>query len=391
MRFAHRTGWARDLNRLTKRLTALKAGGRAILDLTESNPTHCQFHYPPELIAAQNDPKNLTYEPSPKGLEKSREVVATYYAEKGASVQPEQLILTASTSEAYSFLFRLLLNPKEKLLVPRPSYPLFEYLVTLNDVAVSRYPLVYDTEWRIDKKALGESVTPDARALISVHPNNPTGSYVKTEEKKFLVRLAAERDLSLICDEVFLDYAYESNARRVATFAGHDEVLTFTLSGISKILGLPQMKLAWIVVSGPKALRKEALERLEVIADTYLSVNTPSQQALKKWFAFRPLLQEEIQKRLLSNRNFLLKQVGTTQGCEVLGGEGGWYAVLRLPDLKDEEEWVLEFLEKDSLLLHPGYFFDFAEGSQVVLSLLVPDESFQEGVRRLFSRVRKNI
>ena len=381
--FANRTDWEKRLNRLTQRLTELKKSGRTILDLTESNPTRCQFHYPPELLTVLNDPRNFTYAPSPKGLLSARQAIASYYAEKGVSLDPEQVLLTASTSEAYSFLFRLLLSPKEHLLAPRPSYPLFEYLASLNDSILESYPLVYREGWRIQLEALEKTIDLKTRAMILVHPNNPTGSFVKKEEKEVLMRIARENNFSLICDEVFLDYAYQEDASRVATFAECDGILTFTLSGISKILAMPQMKLSWIVVNGPKELRDEAIERLEVISDTYLSVNTPSQLALEKWLSFRPVLQSQIRNRILFNRNFLLEQCRKHSSCELLCAEGGWYAALRLPEMKSEEVWALEFLEKESVLVHPGYFFDFEKDTHIILSLLPPPDRFEAGIQKL--------
>lgn len=386
--FAKRTDWVLTPNRLTQTLHKIRASGHAVVDLTESNPTRCGFHYPAELLASLNEPENLKYAPLPKGLLEARKAVSSYYSEKGIRIDPEQIILTASTSEAYSFLFRLLLNPGERLLVPRPSYPLFAYLATLNDVVLDPYPLKCKTTWGIDQETLQESIHPETRAVILVHPNNPTGSYVKLTEKEYLVPLAKENRLSLICDEVFLDYAYEKDSSRLATFAGCDEVLTFTLSGISKILGLPQMKLSWIVVNGPRELREQAIERLEVISDTYLSVSTPFQQALEMWFSFRPALQDQIQKRILTNREILLERCRTGDG-ELLNGEGGWYAILHFPHVEDEEEWVLGLLEKESVLVHPGYFYDFEEGSHGVASLLLPAQQFREGIGRLCNYMGK--
>jgi len=389
--FAKRTDWSFDLNPLTRRLNVLKKRGRQILDLTESNPTHCAFHYPPNLLSALHDLRNSAYAPSPKGLSRAREAVARYYSEKGITVSPEHLFLTSSTSESYSFLFRLLLNPNDHLLVPKPSYPLFEYLATLNDVVITPYPLVYHKAWRMDLQRLSEELRSDTRAIVVVHPNNPTGSFVKKKERDFLIKLSKEKGLSLIADEVFLDYAYPEAVAHAVSFAQERSVLTFTLGGISKTLGLPQMKVSWIVVSGPKRLRDAAIGRLEVISDTHLSVNTPSQQALRRWFSFRSLLQREIRQRLLSNRQTLFELCRRSGLCEPLHAEGGWVAVLRLPNFQSEEAWVLEFLEKDGVLAHPGYFYDFDEEAHVILSLLVPSERFREGVSRLLSRVQKKV
>ncbi len=383
--FARRTEWPSHPNRLTQKLSALREAGRPVLDLTESNPTRCAFQYPAEFLKTFDDPKNLTYDPSPRGLLKARKSVAGYYRTKGISVDPEHIILTASTSEAYSFLFRLLLNPGEKILVPRPSYPLFEYLASLDDVAIDSYPLSYGERWEIDLKTVKEKISPETKALVLVHPNNPTGSFVKKEEKEHLISIAKEKNLALICDEVFLDYPYPENTAHAISFAGEKNALTFTLSGISKVLALPQMKLGWIVVNGSDKLRDASIERLELISDTYLSVNTPVQQALDAWFSFRPALQDQVRKRILMNREFLLKKC-RTENADLLNGEGGWYAILRLPGAEDEEKWVLGLLERQSVLIHPGYFYDFfEEGRFGVVSLLLPTEQFRGGVDRLFN------
>ncbi|MBI3005372.1 MAG: pyridoxal phosphate-dependent aminotransferase, partial [Ignavibacteriales bacterium] len=265
--FSSRTNWNFLPNRLTQLLEQKHKRNDPIVDLTESNPTKCGFRYDSSgLLATIADERSLRYDPDPKGLLAAREAVCEFYLRKNFRLDPEHVILTASTSEAYSFLLRLLCNPGDSVLVPQPSYPLFDDLCQLNDVEMTPYRLSYDGEWHIDAASLGTAVS---KALILVHPNNPTGSFVKLEEEKLIVDVAQKKNLAIIADEVFSEYGFGANHHRVETFAYTDVVLTFTLGGISKLLGLPQMKLAWIVVSGPDQLRTEALKRLEFISDTY--------------------------------------------------------------------------------------------------------------------------
>ena len=389
--FAKRTEWLRSLNPLMARLKKAQKSGQRILDLTESNPTRCGFAFPsPKIQKALLSPKNIFYEPSPQGLLRARERVALYYKKNGFHVSPAQIFLTASTSEAYAFLFRLLLEPGEAVLVPRPSYPLFQFLAEINDVEIKNYPLHYDGSWQIDFDALKNAVTSKTKSLILVNPNNPTGSYVKKEELSKINRLAEEKRLALIADEVFWDYRIKAGVP-VAGFAQNSEVLTFTLNGISKILALPQMKIGWIVVSGPAKEVKAALERLEIIADTYLSVNTPAQNALSSWLLFKNGIQNEITGRLKKNYSTLKTLIQKSKTCEALSLEGGWYAVLRLPRIHSDEEWAIDFLEKDRVFVHPGYFFDFEKEGYIVISLLPRPRDFEEGMRRLLQRVNKTL
>jgi aspartate/methionine/tyrosine aminotransferase len=354
-----------------------------VLDLTESNPTRCGFSfYSGGLLEPLSDRANLVYEPDPGGLPEARRAVCRYYAEKGITVRPEQVFLTAGTSEAYSYLFRLLADPGEKIAVPVPSYPLFHYLADLSDTGIAEYPLVYEDGWRADRAALEKAAGEDVRALIVVNPNHPTGHFTGGGEKAFLARFCRERGMAVISDEVFLDFPLEQGARP-ESFAGNGETLTFTLSGISKVLGLPQMKLSWIVVSGPEDERREAAARLEMIADTYLSVNTPSQRALSPWLAARHPLLREIGDRLAGNLETLARAVAASRRARLLRAEGGWYAILALEGPRTDEAVALELLEKEGVLVHPGYLFDFEAGSYIVLSLLPASEDFSEGVRRL--------
>jgi len=384
---ASRTQWKLPPNRLTEMLQARRRAGLPIIDLTESNPTRCGIQYPADdILAALSAPESLIYEPSAKGLLPAREAVVAYYAEKGVTVDPEQILLTASTSEAYSFLFRLLANPGDRVLVPRPSYPLFDFLATLNDVALDAYPLTYSAHWRVDLAALRELVTPRTRAVLVVNPNNPTGSFLQRDELTDMIELCRAHGLALVSDEVFADYPFAPNPDHVVSVAETSDVLTFALGGISKLLGLPQMKLAWICATGPAEALNDALARLEIIADTYLSVNTPVQRALPRWLALRDKLTEQILTRVLTNRHYLVDRTRPPHACQCLEAEGGWYAVVRVPRTRSEEELVLELLDQDSVLVHPGYFFDFDVEGYLVVSLLPPPEVFREGIGKILKR-----
>ncbi|HTL47878.1 MAG TPA: pyridoxal phosphate-dependent aminotransferase [Verrucomicrobiae bacterium] len=385
MRFSRRTGWATSPNRIASKLQELRERGEPFLDLTESNPTRCGFSYlDPELLEAFRDPANLTYAPDPRGLLKAREAVCAYYARKGIAVEPEQVFLTANTSEAYGFIFRLLADPGDGLLAPKPSYPLFDYLAGLHDAELIPYPLSYDGRWTVDWAPLEADIPATCKGLILVNPNNPTGNYMEGAARTRLRDFCLTRNLALVCDEVFLDYPLQSG-RAPASFAGETETLTFTMSGISKILGLPQMKISWIVVSGPGPERVEALRRLEVIADTYLSAGTPPQNALPAWFRSQPAITGEILDRVRGNYAAARDEKGPLR---FLAAEGGWYTVAPLPQGRHDEEWVLELLERDRVFVHPGYFFDFEGGDYAVVSLLPEPSVFREGLDRLASRLR---
>ncbi len=380
-------------------LEALKKSGQAILDLTESNPTHCGFQcFDKRILNALPSAKNLNYEPQCKGMLKARRAISRYYQKKGLHVDPERIFLTSSTSEAYSFLFRLLLNPEEGLLIPKPSYPLFEFLAQLNDAQIDFYQLAYgkkmpggENSWRLDFDELNSAVKKETRAMVVVNPNNPTGSFLKQDERRGLNEFCQKHHMSIICDEVFSDYRLSTNEDNVASLAENNDVLTFSLSGISKILGLPQMKLGWIVLSGPEKDCQEAACRLEVILDTYLSVNTPVQNALEEWLSLQAEIKNEILGRLKENYEFTKKSLFTMAACECLALEGGWYVILRLPQNNKEEEWVLKFLKEDHVFVHPGYFFDFDKGAHIVLSLLTPVEIFQKGLARILKRIKTEL
>ena len=379
MLFSRRTDWPLVPNELASILQNMRARGKEVLDLTESNPTRCGFSYSPSVLSAFNDPDNLIYDPVSQGSPKARQAVVGYYAAKGLSVNADDIVLTSSTSEAYAFLLRLLLNPGEKVLVPRPSYPLFQFLLELNDVAYAQYPLVYDGAWRLDQQALQDAVDGKTRAIILVNPNNPTGSYVQKAELDFLNGLCLRHSLSLISDEVFADYGW--GPQTGVTLMGNTSVPTFVLGGLSKALGLPQMKMSWLAASGPRDAIATAMGRLEIIADTFLSVNTPVQNAAPALLADAGGIRGQILRRVKDNWLWLNAHVPV--GVKVLSAQGGWYAVLATENLKDEETFVTGLLKDEGVLAHPGYFFDFEASGYVVVSLLPAAEIFCQAAGRL--------
>ena len=384
--FAQRTHWQLEPNPLTQALRRLRSAGADILDLTESNPTRCGLRYhQSQVLAALAQPESLGYSPDPNGLRSARHAVAAYYQERGSPIDPESIVLTTSTSEGYSFVFRLLCDPGDEVLVPSPSYPLFELLAGLQDVKLVPYPLFYDHGWHLDLHSLQSAVSARSRAVMVVHPNNPTGSYVKAAEAEALSRLCRERQLALVADEVFLDYAHIGPPP--PSFAGNRQTLTFTLSGLSKISALPQMKVAWIVTSGPSDLQHTARERLEVIADTYLSLSTPLQLATPQLLDQRHAMRGQLLERIAANLSELDAQLSRQKGCERLLIEGGWYAVLRVPVAGSDEELTLALLERQSVFVHPGHFYDFPRDGCLVLSLITPPEPFRKGVKRLLRHI----
>jgi alanine-synthesizing transaminase len=382
--FSSRFHWDTRPNRLTQAIAATRATGARILDLTESNPTHAGLHYPAEIVRAFEDARMLAYEPVPAGTPAAREAVSAWYSARGHAVPVEHILLTASTSEAYAYLFKLLTNPGDEVLVPRPSYPLFEFLADMESVAVRQYPLVYHGGWSIDLHVLEAAITPRTRAIVLVNPNNPTGSYVKRGELSALTALCAPRGIALISDEVFADYSLTNDADRVSTLTGVEECLAFALSGLSKVAGLPQMKLGWMVVSGPAALRTEAWEKLEWIADTYLSVSTPVQCAAPRLLAAGEDVQRQIRERATANLAFARGALAGS-AANILAVEGGWYITLQVPRIRSEEEWTLVLLEHAGVLVQPGFFYDFETEAYLVISLLTAPEIFREGLTRLVS------
>jgi aspartate/methionine/tyrosine aminotransferase len=413
--FSERTNWKLTRNRLTEALESLRASGVKILDLTVSNPTRAGLRYDESsILGALSSPRAIDYDPQPKGLRQAREAVAAYYRDghdlagqarderdrdeqSARGFDAEQIVLTTSTSEGYSYIFRLLCNPGDELLVPKPSYPLFEFLADLEDVKLVPYPLIYDHGWQMDFHSLEKAVTPRTRGVVVVHPNNPTGSYVQVHELSLLNGFCREHgskkvgsdkeSLALIVDEVFLDYPHDGQPRR--SFTENQEVLTFTLSGLSKVSALPQMKVAWIAVSGPPFETAPALARLEVIADTYLSMNAPLQWATPVLLDQRKNLQKQLLDRVRGNLAELDRQLVGQKTCERLEVEGGWYAVLRVPVTKSDEDLAIELLQRDSVLVHPGHFYDFPGDGYLVLSLIAPAAEFGEGVGRVLGLMNR--
>jgi len=381
--FSDRLNWSQRPNRIATLLAHRRQSGIRVLDLTESNPTRAGLSYPDaEILASLSDERALHYEPSPAGLLAAREAVAGYYRDRGFSIQVERTLLTASTSEAYAYLFKLLANPGDQILAPRPSYPLFEFLAGLESVAIRQYPLRYDGVWHVDFDALEQAVTPRTRAIVVVNPNNPTGSFLKRGELMRLEALAVRHGLAILSDEVFRDYALIEDAERVSSLAGDRRALTFSMSGLSKIAGLPQMKAGWIVASGPGS--DAAMEALELIADTYLSVSTPVQVALPRLLALSGGIMEQIGQRTASNLVHLRDAVRDSVAT-LLRVEGGWYAVLQIPRTRTEEEWTLKLLAECNVLVQPGFFYDFESEAFLVLSLLTESATFAEGVTRFLS------
>jgi alanine-synthesizing transaminase len=379
--FSRRTDWKLTPNRFTQAQHELHAAGREVLDLSISNPTRAGFDYDRQaILRALSNPAALDYDPQPKGLFSARQAVAEYYRHRG-KVNAESLVLTTNTSEGYSFVFRLLCNPEDEVLVPKPSYPLFEFLADLQDVKLVPYPLLYDHGWQLDFTTLEKAMTSRTRAIVLVHPNNPTGSYVSEAERNALNHFCRDHYLAIIVDEVFLDYAHDGSLP--ASFASNAEVLTFTLSGISKISALPQMKLAWIAVSGTADQLHPALSRLEIIADTYLSLNAPVQLAASTLIDQRHSLQPQLLDRVRANLAELDRQLAQQKACQRLAVEGGWYAILRVPATQSDEDLAIDILRQASVLVHPGHFYDFPRDGYLVLSLITQPNHFRDGIERI--------
>jgi aspartate/methionine/tyrosine aminotransferase len=382
--FAKRTNWNLATNRLSTALAGHRAAGKPLLDLTVSNPTECGFVYNEDAILnALRNPEAVKYEPNSRGLASARAAIAEYYAGHNARVGLDDIFLTTSTSEAYSFVFRLLCDPGDEILIPSPSYPLFDFLADIQDIKLVRYPLLYDHGWQIDLHSLEQAITPNTRGVIVVHPNNPTGHFSKAAEMARVNTICAARKLAIIADEVFLDF--NLGAESQASFAGNSQALTFAMSGLSKICGLPQMKAAWLTVSGPGELKKEALARLELIADTYLSMSAPVQLAIPKFLEQRHDFQRQLISRVRRNLAEFDRQLAAQKTCSRLKVEGGWYAVLRVPATRSDEDLALALLSEKGVYVHPGHFYDFAAGGFLVVSLITPEQTFTEGTKRLFA------
>ncbi len=387
--FSTRTNWKLSRNRLTEAIEEAKARGARVLDLTLSNPTRAGLNYDDQqILQSLASPHSLHYDPQPKGLSRARESVAAYYGDQHKTeVDTDHLILTTGTSEGYSFVFRLLCNPGDELLVPKPSYPLLEFLADLQDVKLIPYPLLYEHGWQIDFASLQKAATDRTRGIVVVHPNNPTGSFVHVAEQAELNGICREHSLALIADEVFLDYCLDQCHPK--TFAANQEVLTFTLSGISKISALPQMKVAWVASSGPAHERQAALARLEVVADTYLSMNAPIQWATPFLLDQGKEIQRQLLERVRANLTELDRQLSAQKVCRRLHVEGGWYAILRVPVTQADEELAIDLLQQKSVLVHPGHFYDFARDGYLVLSLIAHQNELAEGVSRMLDHLNQ--
>jgi aspartate/methionine/tyrosine aminotransferase len=381
--FSNRLRYSLEENALWRALTRKRTAGDDVYDLTESNPTRIGLDYPADaILAAISLPESLTYQPSPTGLVEARQAIAAYYRQRDTVVAPDDIVLTSSTSEAYGFLFKLLCEPGDTVLVPRPSYPLHEFLASLDAVELMPYDVDY---------GVPDSLPSRCRAIAAVHPNNPTGAYVSSAHAERMLALSERHDVAVIVDEVFLDYPH-SKAVRPVSFAGGDaRGLVFVLSGLSKLAGLPQMKLGWIVAGGAVERRREAIDRLAHIADTYLSVGAPVQHATARLLELGTVVRASLQERVARNLKVLAEELRSVPEVSCPTPEGGWYAVVRLPAIASSEDWALDFLERASVYVHPGAFFGFGPGVHAVVSLLPPPERFREGVRRVLGVVADRV
>lgn len=386
-KLSERTRFRLEQNALSQAIDAARARG-PLVDLTESNPTRCGLAPGVEMVGQLAHPRGARYEPIAIGMPEAREAVAAYYADHGATVDPERVVLSASTSEAYGWLFKLLCDRDDSVLVPQPSYPLFDYLASLEDVRLVPYPLVREERFRIDLDALERAIEPQTRAILVVSPNNPTGTFVRRDEAEALEALAQRHGLALIVDEVFADYAWGPlPTDRLPTFAGRGRALTFVLSGLSKVVGLPQVKLGWMAASGPAVELAAAFARLEVIADTYLSVGTPIQLALPDILAQRASVQEQIRARVAENLATLDASTVRHPAVRRLPSDGGWCAVLEVPRTEGDEAWAELLVRELGIIVHPGWFFDFAREGHLVVSLLPDPAAFGPAIERLISRL----
>ena len=372
------------VGRLLARLRTVRA---EIIDLTESNPTEVGLTIPDGLLQSLSYRESYRYQPQPLGLTVARKAVVEHLATYDLTVARDCVVLTAGTSEGYGHLFKLLCDPGDAVMVPRPSYPLFDYLTRLEGVRAVPYQLDYQGRWHVDVNDLQRRLTPRTRAILMVNPNNPTGSFVSADEFDFVTNLCRKYNLALIVDEVFVTYPMDARAMRMSVLSRTPEVLTFSLGGLSKAVGLPQIKLGWITVGGPSVIVKRALSRLELICDTYLSVGTPGQIASPQLFGVGVVVADQIRTRLRANYGKLRQLVSGYQSVQLLAIDGGWYAVLQVPTTQSEEELVLVLLERDRVLAHPGYFFDFPREAFLIISLLQKPHIFELGVKKLLARV----
>jgi aspartate/methionine/tyrosine aminotransferase len=381
--FSHRLPADLEPNPLTRAIAALRAAGVPLIDLTASNPTTCGFEYAPGLLEALADPRAMRYDPQPLGLESARETVAAEYARRSASVAPERVVMTASSSDSYSLLFKLLCDPGDSVLVPAPSYPLFEHLAGLDGVTARPYRLEYHGRWTLDVHELGALADARTRAVLAVSPNNPTGSILTRAETGDLHAFCASRGLALIGDEVFCDYLLVPGGDASPSVLNGGEALAISLGGLSKSVGLPQLKLGWMAVGGPEALVGPALQHLEIIADTYLSVATPVQVGLSRLLEHGGRVRQQIADRVLLNYSVLRTLAEDHPACCVLPAEGGWSAVMQGPAIMPDEARAIGLARNAGVIVYPGYFFDFDRDGYVVMSLLVPPAEFRAGASRV--------
>lgn len=386
-RFSTRTGWSLAENPLTRETRSLRAAGVELLDLTLSNPTVADLEGPAALVELLATPEGRVYRPEPLGLLAAREAIAADAAARGRALDPSRLVLSASTSEAYTWIWKLLAEPGDEVLVPSPSYPLFSYLCDVEGVRAAPYPLLREEGFRLDLGAVERAIGPRTRAIVVVHPNNPTGTLARRDDAEALDALAASRGVAVVSDEVFGDYVWgEVSPAKLPTFATARRALTFVLSGLSKVVCAPQLKLGWMSVHGEGGLVDEAMRRLEVVADTFLSVSTPVQAALPSILARRGEIQAELRARLATNLALLDATLGDLDGdapVRRLAADGGWSVILEIARTRTEDEWVLDLLRQQHVLVQPGYFFDMDREGFLVASLLPRPDVFAEGARRL--------
>lgn len=383
MHYSQRLSWTLSRNRLSQAVERRREDGVALLDLTVSNPSEVLPDYPHEAIRdALAQISDFTYRPDPSGEMSARDAIGAWYQGRGIAISPERLVLTASSSEAYALLFKLFCDPDDEVLVPVPSYPLFEFLARLESVQTVPYRLCYEGAWHIDFDSLRSNLSPRTRAIVIVNPNNPTGSFLKEGEQRELLEIAARSNLPIVCDEVFMEYSAGNAGERVRSFIGCDSILSFSLNGLSKSAGMPQMKLGWIAINGPAADCRICRERLELLLDTYLSVSTPVQRALPRLLEIGAGIERKISARLHENLG-ILDRLLTNSPAHRLHFEGGWSAILRFPNTMAEENWVMQLLEREAVVVQPGYFYDFAAEAYVVVSLITESGVFEEGIGRL--------
>jgi aspartate/methionine/tyrosine aminotransferase len=374
-----------ELNAVSRAINAKRRTGAALIDLTETNPTGVGFAYPKDLLEPLADARALAYDPQPLGLWPARAAVATDFRRRGVAISADRIALTSSTSEAYALLFKLLCDAGDAVLVPHPSYPLFEHLTQLENVNALGYALEYHGSWRIDVESIRRAATDRVRAVLIVSPNNPTGSFLHRDDLAAVSELASEHGWSIIGDEVFVDYPLDGAPDATHVLA-RAEVPTFSLGGLSKSAGLPQVKLGWIGFGGPGASVDQAMAAYEVIADTYLSVSTPVQAAAAQLIERGAAIRAQILARVRRNLESLRRLAIGHPSIDVLKAEGGWSAVLQVPQIRPEESLVLELIAKDDVLVHPGYFFDFPREAFIIVSLLVEPALFDRAIARVLAR-----